>query len=86
MKAEPGRIVKSLAGHDIGRFMVVVSVDGDFAFVADGKERLLSKPKKKRLKHIGTTNTLIDLCNLSDKGLRSFIAEFSRNSSEPPKN
>ena len=50
MKA--GALVRSLAGHDKDRFYLVMAVEGDFAYVADGKHHGLSEPKKKRLKHI----------------------------------
>lgn len=84
MNVKPGMIVRSMAGRDRGKFMVITAVEGDFAYIADGKERKLSKPKKKRLKHLGTTNTVMETDSLTDKGLRRFIAEFSGNSSETP--
>ena len=77
MEATPGMIVRSKAGHDKGRFMVITAVEGDFAFAADGKERKLSKPKKKRLKHLSVTRTVIALDDLTDKGLRSCLREFA---------
>lgn len=70
-------IVRSVAGHDKGRFLVITAVEDDFAFLADGKERKLLAPKKKRLKHIRLTNTVIDTGNLTDKGLRQFLAEYT---------
>ncbi|MGN1137749.1 MAG: hypothetical protein ACI4SF_16205 [Oscillospiraceae bacterium] len=76
MEAKIGMIVRSAAGHDKGNFLVITAVEGDFAFVADGKERKLQKPKKKRLKHLKLTNTVIDTDNLTDKGLRKIISAF----------
>ena len=76
MEAKIGMIVRSAAGHDRGNFLVITAVEGDFAFVADGKERKLQKPKKKRLKHLKLTNTVIDTDNLTDKGLRKIISAF----------
>ncbi|MGN0552251.1 MAG: hypothetical protein ACI4I1_02630 [Oscillospiraceae bacterium] len=76
MEAKIGMIVRSAAGHDRGNFLVITAVEGDFAFVADGKERKLEKPKKKRLKHLKLTNTVIDTDNLTDKGLRKIISAF----------
>ncbi len=49
---EQGCIVSSLKGHDTGRIYVVVKVEGEFAYVVDGKYRLLNNSKKKRLKHL----------------------------------
>ena len=77
MEAKLGMIVRSVAGHDKGRFLVITAADDDFAFVADGKERKLEVPKKKRLKHLKLTNTVIDTDNLTDKGLRKIISSFT---------
>ena len=77
MEAKIGMIVRSAAGHDRGNFLVITAVEGDFAFIADGKERKLEKPKKKRLKHLKLTNTVIDTDNLTDKGLRRFISDYT---------
>ena len=78
MEAITGRIVRSRAGRDKGNFLVVIKTDGDFVFVADGKERKLASPKKKRIKHVSFTNTVIDTESITDKKLRSVIAEFTK--------
>lgn len=49
---EQGCMVSSLKGHDTGRVYLVLKLDGEFAFVADGKYRPLQNPKKKRIKHL----------------------------------
>ena len=77
MEAKLGMIVKSAAGHDKENFLVITAIDGDFAFIADGKERKLDSPKKKRMKHLRFTSTVIDMNGLTDKGLRRIIAEYS---------
>lgn len=78
MEAVIGTIVRSAAGRDKGNFLVITAVEGDFVFVADGKERKLGKPKKKRLKHLKLTNTVIDTGNLTDKELRKIVSEFTK--------
>ncbi len=77
MEAITGRIVRSLAGRDKGNFLVVIKADENFVYLADGKERKLASPKKKRIKHTAFTNTVIDAETLTDKKLRSVIAEYS---------
>ena len=47
-----GSIVRSQQGHDEDRLYVVTQMDGEFAYVVDGDYRPLSKPKRKRLKHL----------------------------------
>ena len=77
MEAVNGRIVRVIAGHDKNLFMVITAVEGDFAFLCDGKSRKIAKPKKKRLKHLRFTNTVIDTAGLTDKKLRSVTGEFN---------
>ena len=78
MEAQTGMIVRSAAGRDKGKFMVIVSIEGDFAYIADGKERKLDKPKKKRLKHIRVTNTVVSADDMTtDKGLKKKLREYA---------
>ena len=78
MEIRTGMIVRSAAGRDKGKFMVIAAIEGDFAYIADGKERSLSKPKKKRLKHIRVTNTVVSADDMTtDKGLRKRLREYA---------
>lgn len=42
----------SLAGHDKGQMYFIVREEGDFVYLADGKNRGIQNPKKKRKKHL----------------------------------
>lgn len=53
-----GQIVFSKAGHDKGDCFIVIDCDEKFAVLADGKRRLLNKPKKKKYIHIQPTNSV----------------------------
>ena len=50
MEAKLGMVVRSIAGHDQGNFLVITAIEDDFAYIADGKERKLDSPKKKAFK------------------------------------
>jgi hypothetical protein len=71
----------SLAGRDKGRaFMVLCPVDAEFVLVCDGRLRTLSRPKKKRLKHLmPTRHEMPDLAaryaanRLRDEEIRAFL-------------
>ena len=52
MDLRRGDVVRSLAGHDKGRLFCVTDTDGTFLLLADGKERKLNSPKRKRIKHV----------------------------------
>lgn len=49
---KPSDIVQSLAGHDKRDVFFVLRTEGQFAYVADGKNRKCLKPKRKNLKHL----------------------------------
>ena len=45
-----GSVVISKAGRDKGDNFIVLSLDGEFAMLANGDLRKVDKPKKKKLK------------------------------------
>lgn len=47
-----GEIVNAKAGRDKGNYFVVISVDGEYVKICDGRRRKLENPKKKKLKHL----------------------------------
>lgn len=66
-----GSVVVSTAGRDKGGWFAVVSLEGEFAFLADGKARKLVNPKKKKRKHLQETNMSVCLEEItSDRKLR----------------
>ena len=72
-----GRIVCSKAGRDKGYFMVVVEEGDGFVFVCDGKERPIERPKRKNIKHIAFTNTVLEEeSSITNKQLRKALAIF----------
>ena len=72
-----GQIVCSKAGRDKGYFMVVVEEKEGFVFVCDGKERPLERPKRKNIKHIAFTNTVLEEeSSITNKQLRKALAIF----------
>ena len=71
----------SLKGRDKGRvFVVLCQLDADFVLVADGSLRTLSRPKKKRRKHLRPIGhdqpgfqAAYDAGSLTDQMLRAFL-------------
>ena len=76
MEYTKGQIVRSLAGHDKGDFQVVLSVDGKYVTLCDGKRRSLEKPKKKKIIHTGPTGRVLSEESL---GTNRKIREALRN-------
>lgn len=52
MEVSKSDIVISLAGHDAGKLFYVIGTDGEYCLLANGKERKLENPKRKKLKHV----------------------------------
>ncbi len=77
MDIKVGSVVKSCAGRDKNSFFVAVGISGGFVEIADGKVRRLEKPKRKNIKHISPTNTVISTEALTNKKLRKVLNEFS---------
>ena len=55
----PGSIVLSTQGRDKNNYFVVVSVQDGAVFLADGGMRKLASPKKKNLKHVSDSGTVL---------------------------
>ena len=45
-------IVISTAGRDQGKLFYVIGTDGVYVLIANGKDRKLEHPKRKKLKHV----------------------------------
>ena len=86
MKIIEGTVVKAKAGRDDERNFVVTEVcgDGRYVLIADGKTRKLDKPKRKNIKHLAVSNTVINLNEITDKKLKMILknTDFSVSESE----
>lgn len=73
-----GLVVRSAAGHDKGGFFIVLEVvDEQYAIICDGKRRSLEHPKKKKLKHLFVTNTVLPEGSMqTNREIRSALRRF----------
>ena len=55
MEIKVGSIVRSKAGRDKGDFFIVLAMDENFVYMANGDLRKVDQPKKKKLKHLQGT-------------------------------
>lgn len=51
-RMETGMFAKARAGHDAGRFYVIIGIDREYVYLADGRLKTVEKPKKKKVKHV----------------------------------
>ena len=78
MEFKVGMIVKSIAGHDKGRFYVILKMDGNRAQIADGKLRKIEKPKSKNFIHLARSSKIVDLNSFkTNKSLRVFLNSYN---------
>ena len=55
-------LVLATAGREKGKLFFVLATEGDFLLLADGKQRRLENPKRKRRKHValvGESHSLV---------------------------
>ena len=45
-------VVEATAGRDAGKLFYVIATEGEFVQLANGKDRPLEKPKRKKCKHV----------------------------------
>ena len=45
-------IIMSIAGRDQGKLFYVIETEGVYVLIANGKDRKLEKPKRKKTKHV----------------------------------
>lgn len=55
-----GQFAVSKAGHDKGVLYVVISQEGEYVFLCDGRTKTPDKPKKKKKKHIQPVNKTVN--------------------------
>lgn len=87
MEYEAGQIVYSKSGHDKGKIFIILSVEGEYVYLADGKCRSLEKPKRKKIKHIQPTKfvseflkeKLIEKSYLLNADIVKVLREYSKN-------
>ena len=77
MNITTGSVVRAKAGRDKDKFFIVLKVEENFAYIADGRRRKAESPKKKKLIHLAATN--VCLCDTMDtnRKIRNALRDFS---------
>ena len=71
-----GRLVVSTAGHDKGSVLCVLEEQGEYLLLADGKQRKVQKPKRKKLRHtVLIEDAAIYSGPLTNKAIHAFIRD-----------
>lgn len=72
-----GLVVRSAAGRDKDGFFTVLQADALYALICDGRRRSLSHPKKKKLKHLFATKTVLAEGSMqTNREIRGALSSF----------
>ena len=78
-----GDAVISLAGRDGNELLAVAAVNEQGVFLINGKDRPLSRPKRKNPRHIRSVGAALDETQMrSDRALRKALAIVKANLNE----
>ena len=85
MEIIEGSIVRSIAGRDKGDLFIVLSREGDYAYLANGELRKVDRPKKKKLKHLQGSNSVSEFIKnklettgkVTNSEVRKALSEFN---------
>ena len=77
-KFEKGMLAKSLAGHDEGNVYLIVETDERYVYLVDGKIRTLSKPKRKRKKHVQLILKKYNVSEADDTAIKKILKDWKR--------
>ena len=70
MDFKTGQIVKAKAGRDKDGFFIIKEIDGQYAYIVNGKSRKVDSPKKKKLIHLAPTSQVVQDCNTNREVIR----------------
>ena len=75
---EIGMLARSKAGHDKDHVYVILQTDEAYVYLADGSNRKLENPKKKKKKHVQTILEKHDLSGLNDVAIKRILKLFNQ--------
>lgn len=73
-----GMLARAKAGHDAGKIYMIIDVKDEYVYLADGKIRKLSDPKKKKNKHVQLISKKYDVSSADDAQIRRILKEFNK--------
>ncbi|MEE1315542.1 MAG: KOW domain-containing RNA-binding protein [Faecalimonas sp.] len=81
-KTEIGMLARAKAGHDKGQVYVIIYADDAYVYLADGVNRTLAHPKKKKKKHVQMIYEQYDVSKLDDVGIKRIRKAFMKKTEE----
>ncbi len=78
MNLEPGMLAESKAGHDTGRIYVIIKVENEYVYLADGRSRPVRLMKKKNRKHLQAIKKMRAANLEDDAAIKKVIDYYTR--------
>lgn len=79
MPYEFGCPVRSLAGHDKDQYFIIMTDEGEYVTISDGKTRRVASPKRKNKKHIQVDQNPLSLDSpVTDEVVRRELKNYLR--------
>ena len=78
MILEPGMLAKSKAGRDKGCIYVIIDVNAEYIYLADGASRTVRRTKRKNQKHLQVIKKGYCPSAADDEAIRNVINRYSR--------
>lgn len=84
MEIAIGSVVRSIAGRDKGDDFIVLAIEDNFVYLANGELRKVDTPKKKKLKHVQVSgkisefvaNKMATVGKVTNSEVRKALAEL----------
>lgn len=77
MVFQPGMLAKSKAGRDKGCIYVIIGVNAEYIYLADGVHKTIGQAKRKKQKHLQIIKKENIPLPADDEGIRDVIRRFS---------
>lgn len=77
MNYRKGNLAKSLAGHDKGKYFIILEEYPEYVILADGVLKTLGRPKRKNKKHIQVVYRTGNVPD-TDEAVRLCIRDYER--------
>lgn len=72
-----GKLATSKAGHDAGTLYIIIKEEAQYVYLADGKTKLMERPKKKKKKHIQLIEEKHDVVDADNIAIKRIVKEFN---------
>lgn len=78
MVFEPGMLARSKKGRDKGCIYVIIDVNAEYIYLADGASRTVCRTKRKNQKHLQVIKKRVCPSTTDDETIKNVINRYSR--------